>query len=185
MAGASVTQGILRKEFARLPLAGSALDVGGGTGLLRPLLPPVWKYTCVDIDLQKLEGFRKKFPADSAVQGSATCLPFSDESFDLAVLCSVSHHLADAEIAVALAEIFRVLKPEGRLLFHDALLMPGRLRSRILWSLDRGSNPRTTQQLRDLVGRHFDVERELLYSIHHSYVCWTLRKISSHAPRLG
>jgi ubiquinone/menaquinone biosynthesis C-methylase UbiE len=176
LGGAAISNRILREEFGRLPAAAVALDVGGGTGRLRPLLPPAWKYTCADLDPQKLAGFRAKFPQDAAVQASATHLPFPDGAFDVAILCAVSHHLADEELAPALAEISRVLKPDGRLLFLDALRRPDRLRSRLLWGVDRGSHPRTIEQLRDAVGRQFRVERELRYQIHHAYVLWTLQK---------
>ena len=176
LAGSAISHRILREVFARLPAEAVTLDVGGGTGRLRPLLPPAWKYTCVDLDPQKLAGFRKKFPLDMAVQSSATHLPFPDAAFDLVILCAVSHHLADDELAPALTEISRVLKLDGRFLFLDALSRRDRWRSRLLWAVDRGSHPRTFEQLRDAVGRKFRVERELRYEIHHAYVLWILQK---------
>jgi ubiquinone/menaquinone biosynthesis C-methylase UbiE len=67
LAGGDVARAVLKKEFSILPKAGSALDVGGGTGLMRPLLPANWEYTCLDNDPQKLSGFRKKFPSEKTI----------------------------------------------------------------------------------------------------------------------
>jgi len=176
LAGSTLSEGILRNEFAGLPVGTTLLDVGGGTGRLRPLVPTTWKYTCVDLDPQKLQGFRKKFPHDRAIEASATNLPFPNQSFDAALLCAVSHHLTDEEFAKTLGEIFRILKPEGRLLFLDALRTPGRLRSRFLWSVDRGGHPRTLGEMQNTVLRQFRIVRERQYQIHHCYVLWTLQK---------
>ena len=52
-------------------------------------------------------------------QGDAQCLPFQGGSFDLVVSAGVLHHVPD--IAAAIAEIHRVLKPGGRfvmMLYH-------------------------------------------------------------------
>jgi len=62
LAGGNISQEILRQELSSLPKTGSALDVGGGTGLMRSFLPANWEYTCLDNDPQKISGFHRKFP---------------------------------------------------------------------------------------------------------------------------
>ena len=53
----------LREIQARLAphisrMESMVIDVGAGTGLARPLIPPSAKYVWLDIDPQKLQGFR-------------------------------------------------------------------------------------------------------------------------------
>jgi ubiquinone/menaquinone biosynthesis C-methylase UbiE len=49
-----------------------------------------------------------------AVSGAAFRFPFSDDSFDLAVACSVFTHMLPDGIENYVAEVFRVLKTDGR-----------------------------------------------------------------------
>jgi SAM-dependent methyltransferase len=56
------------------------------------------------------------------VAADAHCLPFSDASFDAVVSFNTFEHLHDPDRAAA--EIFRVLKPGGRLLIQTAFLQP-------------------------------------------------------------
>lgn len=51
--GAKINRDILRKELGALTPSGDALDVGGGTGLNRPLIPHNWNYCCLDSDSKK------------------------------------------------------------------------------------------------------------------------------------
>src|SRR5262249_49111061 len=56
------------------------------------------------------------------VAADAHHLPFADESFDAVVSFNTFEHLYDPDRATA--EIFRVLKPGGRLVVHTAFLQP-------------------------------------------------------------
>ena len=56
------------------------------------------------------------------VAANAHHLPFADASFDAVVSFNTFEHLYDPDRATA--EIFRVLKPGGRLLVHTAFLQP-------------------------------------------------------------
>lgn len=176
MAGASTGRKIMAEEYSTLPPMGRALDVGGGTGLSRSLLPEQWSYCCLDPDPQKLEGFRAKFPGDESVQASGCMIPLPDESFDLCLMNAVSHHLTDAELQDSLAEVERVLRPQGRLAFLDAIWNPANLRGRFLWSVDRGSFPKTEETLRNHLARHFKIDRTRAWKIHHEYVLFWCRK---------
>ncbi len=72
---------------------------------------------CVGIDISKgqVEVCREK--KLKVVEGSMVYLPFEDNTFDV-ILCTASyHHLQkDAERREALAEMYRCLKPKGRVL---------------------------------------------------------------------
>jgi SAM-dependent methyltransferase len=97
IAGVNFNREVIRKEFAELQLSGCIIDVGGGTGLSRTLIPAKWKYFCLDPDPQKLEGFRANYPSDEAIKASACDIPLPNESFDLCIMVAVSHHLTEAE----------------------------------------------------------------------------------------
>ena len=121
LAGASISRKIILEEYASLPPAGPSLDVGGGTGLSRPLLPEQWSYCCLDPDPQKLEGLRAKFPRDQCVEASGCDIPLPDDSFDLCLMNAVSHHLTDDELQRSLAEISRVPRPKRTFVLMDAV----------------------------------------------------------------
>jgi ubiquinone/menaquinone biosynthesis C-methylase UbiE len=169
LAGASVSQRVFREEFATLAPKGRALDVGGGTGLMRPLLPKAWAYCCLDPDPQKLEGFRAKFHNDESLQCSACKMLLPDESFDLCIMCAVSHHLTDEEFDVSLSEIRRVLRQGGKLVFMDSLWNPSNLRGRLIYAVDRGSFPRSLKQIERHLGIHLSIQRSRLWKVHHEY----------------
>ena len=115
-----------RKIIAALALqAGEAiLDVGSGPGNLifemSPVVGPSGRVQGLD-------------PADSAIAiasrrcsglsnvhfelSDASQLPFEDESFDAVISSQVFEYLED--VGGALQEIYRVLRPGGRVLIHD------------------------------------------------------------------
>ena len=107
------------------------VDVGSGTGLLSltiaPLATRVW---AVDIAAAMTEYLRAKAASAGldnieTVTASAVSLPLVDESADLVVSNYCFHHLSDAEKERALAEIHRVLRPGGRLVFGDMMFRVG------------------------------------------------------------
>jgi len=172
LAGASVGRRVFREEFAKLPPQGRILDVGGGTGLMRPLLPAAWTYCCLDPDPQKLEGFRAKFPHDESLQCSACEMLVPDESFDLCIMCAVSHHLTDEDLGRALKEIKRVLRLGGNFILMDAVWNPANLRGRFLWSVDRGSFPKTSSALEAQLENQLRIHRRRIWRVHHEYALY-------------
>jgi ubiquinone/menaquinone biosynthesis C-methylase UbiE len=104
-----------------------ALDVGAGTGLLALDLAGrvdwVW---AVDISPAMIECLNARAIAagldnvQTAVV-SATMLPIPDSSLDLATSNYCFHHLGAAGKRAALAELHRVLKPGGRVVFADMM----------------------------------------------------------------
>ncbi len=97
------------------PFAGGkeVLEVGAGTGLIMAGLNGAPR-RLVGIDISA--GMLRKAVERGfeVVQGSATELPFEDESFDVVYSFKVLAHIPDIERAVA--EMARVLRPGGHLI---------------------------------------------------------------------
>ena len=108
-------------------LAGDVLEIGYGSGLNQPHLPPtvtgVWAVEPSATALRLGEARRRASPVPVVVSGDdAQVLPFPDHRFDAAlctwVLCGVPAP------ATALAEVARVLKPGAALHFVEHGLAP-------------------------------------------------------------
>jgi ubiquinone/menaquinone biosynthesis C-methylase UbiE len=106
---------------------GRTLEIGSGTGLnLDYYGPAVTELVLSEPDPHMMRRLRDKAEGASraaeVVQAPAEQLPFEDSSFDtvtlIYVLCTVP------EVEPALAEIGRVLKPGGRLLFLEHVRSP-------------------------------------------------------------
>lgn len=112
------------------------LDVGCGTGTLTLLIKQIHPDATVygfDVDLEVLNIVRKKAEQAGATivlqQGSATCLPHPDESFDHMFASLLLHHLTRQEKQQMLREAFRVLKPGSELHVADF----GKPRDSLMW----------------------------------------------------
>jgi SAM-dependent methyltransferase len=86
------------------------LEVGAGSGLLQDELHD---YTGLDLSATAHRYFHKPF-----VQADARAMPFADASFDAAWSIWVLEHIPNPEMA--LAEMRRILKPNGLLLLWPA-----------------------------------------------------------------
>ncbi|MFX0113166.1 MAG: class I SAM-dependent methyltransferase [Candidatus Hodarchaeota archaeon] len=96
------------------------LEVGFGKGkILKTLAPHIGQLVGVDIeeDLVLRGSQRLDFDNLELKRAPAENLPFEEASFD-AVVCSFSYH-EFSDGTQALAEIYRVLKPLGRLVIVD------------------------------------------------------------------
>ena len=114
----------MEKALGRLPERpyGRALEIGAGTGYFSLNLVRagvVESAVCTDISPGMLDALRanaRELGIDvEAVDTTADALPFEDGSFDLVFGHAVLHHLPD--LAAAMAEFERVLRPGGDLAF--------------------------------------------------------------------
>ena len=111
------------RRFVVPEASGEVLEIGAGTGLNFALYDPahVTRLAAVEPDPHMLRRAREKaadvgIPIELHAAGGES-LPFADRSFDTAVitwaLCTIP------EPDAALAEVRRVLRPGGRLLFIE------------------------------------------------------------------
>jgi SAM-dependent methyltransferase len=154
------------------------LDVGAGTGALRAFLPEDCRYIWMDNDPQKLRGYMARH-GDRAMLGSALHLALASNSVDQALFVAVSHHLGDSELRQTLQEIARVVRK--KLVFLDPIDCPGRPMSRLLWSIDRGSFPRSPEVLRRFLEEHYVLERAEVFTVLHRYFVCVARPRAARA----
>lgn len=104
-----------------------AVDVGAGTGLLAlAIAPDVEAVWAIDISPAMTEYLRCKAVSGHLTNvrtavGSAVSLPLVDGCADLVISNYCFHHLSDRDKERALAEVFRVLRPGGRLVLGDMM----------------------------------------------------------------
>jgi arsenite methyltransferase len=101
------------------------LDIGSGPGLLAyemaAAVGPQGRMCGIDISEDMLAMSRKRCAAQPWTEfqrSDATSLPFPDDSFDAAVSTQVYEYVAD--IPTALAELYRVTGPGGRVVILDS-----------------------------------------------------------------
>ena len=109
------------REWACSQASGAVLEVAVGTGLNLPFYPPEVTVTGVDLSPGMLAVARDRAKAlglDADLRtGDAEALEFADASFDT-VLCTISLcNIPDYRAAIA--EMYRVLRPGGRLILLD------------------------------------------------------------------
>jgi SAM-dependent methyltransferase len=100
---------------------GRLLDVGCGTGLLAKRLATAgYDVTGIDPSEGMLAVLAERAPEVAPVRGSATELPFEDQSFDTVISVATIHHIAAPEaVRRALCEMARVARPGGRIVVWD------------------------------------------------------------------
>ena len=106
---------------------GRVLEVGAGTGLNLELYPlDVSDLTLVEPDPHMVKQLRKRVAdlgsAAQVVEAPGEQLPFEDDSFDTVVVTLVLCTVPNPE--ATLAEIKRVLKPDGQFLFMEHVRSP-------------------------------------------------------------
>lgn len=104
-------------QLADLPARGRLLDAGGGTGrVARALRDKTDQTILADVSLGML-----RFATPTALLNPTAAvtesLPFADESFERVIIVDALHHVAEHRRTAA--ELWRVLKPEGRLVIEE------------------------------------------------------------------
>ncbi|MCB9757686.1 MAG: methyltransferase domain-containing protein [Candidatus Omnitrophica bacterium] len=153
------------------------IDLGGGTGIYQNIWEDVKLYMCLDNDIQKLIGFTHK----SIVHGipllaDATNIPLKNQSVDIIQCTMMSHHLTENQLIMLISESSRVLKDTGIFFFADAIWLPQSWKGRFLWSMDRGSYPKSQEMLMSMIQKEFIIFTQKTLQIHHTYLLCTGKK---------
>jgi SAM-dependent methyltransferase len=101
----------------------AVLDFGAGVGYSVPFFArhmPRARVTCLDVSQKSLDlGEAKHGGVADFRHFDGKRIPFADGTFDVALASCVFHHIPHAEHVELLAEIRRVLKPNGQLLVFE------------------------------------------------------------------
>ncbi len=104
------------RELAALPVSGWLLDIGGGTGRVAAALRNEVNGAIVaDVSM----GMLKQTPraALQPVCSFSEALPFPDNFFERIIMVDALHHVVDQPATAR--EMFRVLKPGGRIVIEE------------------------------------------------------------------
>ena len=105
------------------------LDIGCGDGvaeLFMAKLMPACRVDGIDISAKSIDAAREKnIPGTTFSVYDGKTIPFPDESFDIVFMAAVLHHIDFSFHPALMKEMYRVLKPGGRIyLFEHNPLNP-------------------------------------------------------------
>ncbi len=133
------------------------LDIGCGPGDLANYVEPR-DYVGIDVSEAYISDARRRIPAQWHVLPAERVSELKD-SFDLALMFGVFHHLSDDQVRATLTGLERVLKPQGRFVLVEAVWpshfwdLPGY----VIRKLDRGQFVRTEAQWHRLLGERWQM----------------------------
>ena len=110
----------IRTQLGDRSRSARVLDAGCGTGgMLAAMRASFWnaELTGVDLEEQAVEITRARQVANAVIRANVNALPFGPDCFDAAVSLDVLYH-ANVEEGAALAEMKRVLRPDGLLIVN-------------------------------------------------------------------
>jgi ubiquinone/menaquinone biosynthesis C-methylase UbiE len=120
---------------AKVDLTGSnVLEVGCGTGhiLQRFMEFGSRKATGVELMESRILTGKKMYPNLNLIKGNAAQLPFANNSFDMVMQFMCLSSVLDPKVRQQIAdEMWRVLRPEGTILFYDLRPLRFRFHNRI------------------------------------------------------
>jgi SAM-dependent methyltransferase len=131
---------------------GTVLDVGCGPAPDTPL--PDGILVGLDVNPAYVRGYVSTETAPMGVVASAAAIPFRDGVFDECRSAALLHHLPAAAVRETVREMYRTLRPGGRLAIFDMIRPPSFVRSplgRLLCRLDRGAWVRPEAELVEMV----------------------------------
>ena len=106
------------------PNGAKIVDVGCGAGKITRLLTEMGaEVTGIDPGERQLERARAATPLgkEKYIEGVAENLPFEDQSADIVLFFNSFHHIPQNDLAAAIKEAHRVLRPGGRLYFAEPI----------------------------------------------------------------
>jgi SAM-dependent methyltransferase len=169
--GARIRDRHIAGSMPRICPSALVLDLGGGTGEVRRILPSC-QYVCADLNKSLLQRCRRKYRDSACLRCDLQHVPVRADSVDVILCVAVSHHLSDGAFTRFVSECARILHNRGRMLFLD-LVRSDSTMSRLLWKLDRGSHLRSEEEIIAFLETSISISCINHYRIIHSYVVCT------------
>lgn len=116
---------VLNKVYEKSTITGeniSVLDIGVGTGnLAKKFLENNYRVVGIDQSREMLRVAKHKYPNLKVRLGEFLKIPFNDKVFDIIVSTYAFHHLNSEEKSLAIKEMIRVLKDNGKIVIGDLM----------------------------------------------------------------
>ncbi len=155
--------GVRKKSLGlHTPTSGSSvLDVGCGTGTnLIPYQTAGCRVCGIDLSPAMIVQAQKKLDSRADLRvGDASCMPYSNNRFDLIVAMFTLHEMPPQVRPEVIGEMMRVLKPHGRVLLVDYRIGPirfplGWLAKRVAYTFEMLAGGEHFRNYRDFMGRN-------------------------------
>jgi ubiquinone/menaquinone biosynthesis C-methylase UbiE len=136
------------------------LDLGCGPGAFSTPFPPE-TYVGIDINPRYIAYACRHFKGKFQV-GDAQHVDLADRSVDQVLVFGLLHHLDDGTVSAVLAEMRRVLRPEGHALVIEDIPAVSRLNllGHLTHYAENGEHIRAPEAYRQLYGQTFRIERD-------------------------
>jgi putative AdoMet-dependent methyltransferase len=110
-------------ELLTLPRSAVLLDIGIGTGAFAHMFEVQGPAAVHGIDLSEkmLDKCRELHPTYDLRVGTFQSIPYADETFDAVISSFCFHEVPPAERLSTCAEVYRVLRPGGRICLVDIM----------------------------------------------------------------
>lgn len=116
---------VLNRVYEKSTITGeniSVLDIGVGTGnLAKKFLENNYRVVGIDQSREMLRVAKHKYPNLKVRLGEFLKIPFNDKVFDIIVSTYAFHHLNSEEKSLAIKEMIRVLKDNGKIVIGDLM----------------------------------------------------------------
>ncbi len=130
------------------------LDVGCGPGTNTQFFRDQ-DYLGIDINPAYIEYARRKFGRSFEVADATQLQVKSEDAFDLVLMNSLLHHIADEDVSSMLDQLSRVVSADGHIHIIDLVLPPQRGIPRYLALNDRGDFSRPLERWKTLFEQSF------------------------------
>lgn len=145
------------------------LDIGAGTGNLSgKLLPTGTTIFAVEQSHEMLLRYREKFPLVTVKLGNFLAIPFFEQPFHFIASSFAFHHLTAEQQLLALEEMNRVLKPNGRICITGLMFENEQTRKLRMNQLEIEGKIGT---LKELSKHHLSIRDELIsWFVLHNFI---------------